>query len=255
MADDCDGLRPSFVVFGNERSPENRLDPEHGEEPGRHTGARHALRLRPIRTKVGGTGPVGGGAREEIGLLRPINEIQIRDVAVGNARLRIFSFDVDDAFRVRKRQRSEENAVDQTEDGGVRANAEPERNNGDGGEAGIFEKHPPGVPQIAPYAFYIITGLSFSDLFLQLLDPAQLHRGLSARLDFGQSFRDFLFHKSVQGISKFVRELLFYISLSKQVPPKSGNAIENAHRGLQVARSAAVIAPETLRQSFVSVWS
>src|SRR4029077_19377106 len=140
-------------------------------------------------------------------------------------------------------------------DRGVRADAERERNNGDGGEAGIFEKHPPGVPQIAPYAFNIITGLSFSDLFLQLLDPAQLDRGLPARLDFGQSFRDFLCDKSVQGISEFVRELLFYISLSKQVSPKSGNAIENAHGGLQVARSAAVIAPETLRQSFVSLWS
>ena len=173
----------------------------------------------------------------------------------GNARRRIFSFDVDDAFGVRKRKRTKENAVDQAEDGGVRADSERERNNGDGGEAGIFEKHSPGVPQIAPYAFYIITGLSFSDLFLQLLDPAQLDRGLSTRLDFGQSFRDFLFHKSVQGISKFVRELLFYISLSKQVPPESGNSIENAHRGFQVARSAAVIAPETLRQSFVSVWS
>src|SRR5439155_2902227 len=118
-------LRPPSVVFGNERSSEHRLDTEHGEEPGRHTGARHALRLRPIRTKVGGTGPVGGGAREEIGLLRPISKVEKRDIALGNARLRIFSFDVDDAFRVRKRKRSEENAVDQTENGGVRANAEP----------------------------------------------------------------------------------------------------------------------------------
>ena len=99
MADDRDALRPPFVVFGNERSPENRLDTEHREEPGRHTGARHALRLRPVRTKVGGTGPVGGGAREEIGLLRPIGKVEKRDVALGNARRRIFAFEVDDAIR------------------------------------------------------------------------------------------------------------------------------------------------------------
>src|SRR5207302_3377662 len=129
------------------------------------------------------TGPVGGGAREEIGLLRPINEIQIRDVAIGNARRRIFAFDVDDAFRVGKRKRPQKNAVHQAKDRGVRADAESERNNGNCGEAGIFEKHPPRVPQIASYAFYIVTGLSLSDLFLQLLDPAQLYPGLSARLD------------------------------------------------------------------------
>src|ERR1700739_4128935 len=101
-------MRPPFVVFGNERSPENRLDTEHGEEPGRHTGARHAFRLRPIRTKVGGTGPVGGGAREEIVLLRPISKVEKRDIAFGNPRrLTIFAFEEDDAFGVRKRKRTE----------------------------------------------------------------------------------------------------------------------------------------------------
>src|SRR5205814_7725365 len=113
-------------VFGNERSPEDRLDPEHGEEPGRDPGARHAFRLRPIRTKVGGTGPVGSGAREEIGLLRPISKVEKRDIALGNARLRIFAFNVDDAFGVRKWERTEENAVHQAKDRGVRADAESE---------------------------------------------------------------------------------------------------------------------------------
>ena len=121
MADDRDGLRPPFVVFGNERSPKSRLDPEHGEEPGRHTRARHAFRLRPIRSKVGLAGPVGGGAREEIGLLRPISKVEKRDVALGNARRRIFAFEVDDAFGVRKRKRTEENSVHQAEDGGIGA--------------------------------------------------------------------------------------------------------------------------------------
>src|SRR5438046_10517465 len=100
---DRDSLRTPYVSICNERTPENRLDPEHREEPGRHTGARHAFRLRPIRTKVGGTGPVGGGAREEIGLLRPISKVEKRDVALGNARRpRIFAFEEDDAFGVRK---------------------------------------------------------------------------------------------------------------------------------------------------------
>src|SRR6185369_4551405 len=95
VADDCDGLRISFVISGNERSPENGLEPEHGEEPGRHTGAWQAFRLRAIRSKVGLAGPVGGGAREEIGLPRPISKVLKRDVALADARRRILAFDID----------------------------------------------------------------------------------------------------------------------------------------------------------------
>src|SRR5436853_6507147 len=125
MADDRDALRPPFVVFGNERSPENRLDTEHGEEPGRHTSARHALRLRPIRTKVGGTGPVGGGAGEEIGLLRPIGKVERRDITFGNARCAgILAFEEYDAFGVRKRKATKENAVNEAEDSGTGAEGE-----------------------------------------------------------------------------------------------------------------------------------
>ena len=148
VADDRDAYRLGFVVFGNERSPENRLDTEHREEPARHAGARHALRFGPIGAKVRVTGPECRGAREEIGLLRPIGEIQERDVAVGNPRRRISAFEVDDAFRGRERQRTEENAVDQAEDGGVGADAEPERDHGDGREAFILEKHSDSVTDV-----------------------------------------------------------------------------------------------------------
>src|SRR4029079_8819147 len=96
MTDNCDRT-PAFVecrwfvVFGNERSAENRLDPEHGKEPGRHACAWDRLRFRSVATEVGGTGPIGRSAREEIGLLRPIGEIKIRNIAVGNAGRRILS--------------------------------------------------------------------------------------------------------------------------------------------------------------------
>ena len=61
---------------------------------------------------------------------------------------RIFSFDVDDAFGVRKRKRTEENAVDQAEDGGIGADAERERDNGDGGKAFVLQKHANAVTNV-----------------------------------------------------------------------------------------------------------
>src|SRR5205085_10082617 len=96
-----------------------------------------------------GPGPVGGGAREEIGLLRPISEVEKRDVAFGNARRRrIFSFNGDDAFGVRERRRTEENAVHQAEDRGVRADAESERENGNRGKTFVLEEHPEAITKI-----------------------------------------------------------------------------------------------------------
>jgi hypothetical protein len=59
-----------------------------------------------------------------------------------------FSFDVDDAFGVRKRKRTEENAVHQAKDRGVRADAERERNDGDGGEAFVLQQHAESVADV-----------------------------------------------------------------------------------------------------------
>src|SRR5690349_23523121 len=98
MADDRDGTtaaikRGRFLIFGNERSAEKRLHTEHREEAARHSRARYALRFGSIRAEVGAPGPVGSGAREEIGLLRPIGEVEIRNVAVGKAGCRILAFE------------------------------------------------------------------------------------------------------------------------------------------------------------------
>ena len=54
----------------------------------------------------------------------------------------------DDAFGVRKRQRPQKNAVHQAKDGGVRADAERERNNGDGGEAFLLQQHAGSVADV-----------------------------------------------------------------------------------------------------------
>jgi len=71
-------------------------------------------------------------------LLGPIGEIEIRNVAVGNARRGIFAFEVNDAIRIRKRQRTQKDAVNQTENGGVRAHAKRERDDGDSGKAFVL---------------------------------------------------------------------------------------------------------------------
>ena len=49
---------------------------------------------------------------------------------------------------VRKRERTQENAVDQAEDGGVGADAEAERDDRDGGEAFVLQQHSQAVADV-----------------------------------------------------------------------------------------------------------
>src|ERR1043166_4443584 len=53
-----------------------------------------------------------------------------------------------DRSRIRKRKRTEENAVHQAEDGGIRADTERERNDGDGGEAFVLQQHAESVADV-----------------------------------------------------------------------------------------------------------
>src|SRR5262249_7182332 len=124
------------------------VTPARGTRSGSAPSAPNWAEPGTIRAKVGDAGPVGGAAGEEIGLLRPIGKVEIRDVAVGDARRRIFAFDVDDALGVRKRKRTEKNAVHQAEDGGVRANAESERDHGYGRKAFVLKQHPESVANV-----------------------------------------------------------------------------------------------------------
>jgi hypothetical protein len=106
VADDRDVHRFGLVFIREKRATEKRLHPENIEERVRHARARDSLRLRPIPAEIGAGGPIGGGRGEEIPLLRPIGEIEIRNVAIGDPVRGISTFEIDDAFRLREWQRT-----------------------------------------------------------------------------------------------------------------------------------------------------
>ncbi len=228
MADDRDGA-PAFVegrwfvVFGNDRSAENGLDTEYGEEPGRDACAGHGLGFRSVATEVGVPGPVGRGAREDIGLLRPIDEIEIGDVAVGNARLRISSFEIDDALAVRKRQRTEKNAIHQAEDGGVRTDPQRERRNRDNRKARRLQQHAQTKTHVSKQNLQIMAGPGRPDLLLQLLNATQFNGSQTSRFRRRCAVADFGFDKKFDSLRQFGRKLPLDRCPSKQVSAKSPN--------------------------------
>jgi hypothetical protein len=72
----------------------------------------------------------------------PIEEICRRNGAV------IFFSNPDDAIRVTERQWLEQGRIHDTEDGRIRTDAEGERDDGNGREAGILRQHPQAVANI-----------------------------------------------------------------------------------------------------------
>src|SRR5688500_17577720 len=97
----------------------------------------------------------------------------------------------DDALGIRIRERTEQHAIDHTEDGGIRADAERESDHGREGEARFLQQRPHSVPQILKEDFESETGPSRAHFFLHLLDAADFHHRGAARFRFIHAFFHF----------------------------------------------------------------
>jgi hypothetical protein len=78
-------------------------------------------------------------------LVAPVHPILVRG---GNNRVRTLFGDDDQAGRVTKWKRTEQDGIDHAEDGGIRADAEGQGENGDEGESGISGENAERIAQI-----------------------------------------------------------------------------------------------------------
>jgi hypothetical protein len=130
----------AFLVFrGKERAAEGGPGAEHGEEVRRSAHAEEDLRF--AETGEIGPGRLGDGhVGERVDLLLP--DAEIWEIGVEDRRgLRELRHDLVhevELSRVGIGERPEQGAVHDREDGRVGADAESERENGDGGESGAL---------------------------------------------------------------------------------------------------------------------
>ena len=86
------------------------------------------------------------GAREDAALRRDVDEVRRR---VGHRQASVAAVEqLDEAARLPVGQRPQQHAVDDGEDRRIRADAERQRQRGDGREAGLTAEHARGVPDV-----------------------------------------------------------------------------------------------------------
>ena len=134
--DDVATVRPIFV--GGERSAGCRLRPEQAEEVARHLRPEKLFRIVSAG-EVHEPEPVRGGIVDSADLLTPDVEPGHRAAGVRAVNRGVDKHD--QPFRIRKRQRFEQHAVDDREDGGVGADPERQRRDGRDGEARRLPEH------------------------------------------------------------------------------------------------------------------
>ena len=133
------------VLLRGEAASAKGRDAERREHVRADVADRHALGLavaRQVRLAIAPGGHFGQRRRPAA---------VVEDFSLGDPRLverGPAAPDHDGAIRVAPRQRSQQDGVDDAEDRGVRADAERERQHGDGGERGIPRKRADAEPEI-----------------------------------------------------------------------------------------------------------
>jgi len=146
VAEDGDRSTPALLLR-REGPAERRLDSQQWEEPGRHPRARDVLRLLDARQLEFPVLVRGQPLERPSGPPESL-EIRSRERHLRHRQLRDPFEHHDEPSRVPIGKRSEEHAVDDAEDGGVRADPERQRQDHDEGETGRLGERPDGVAEV-----------------------------------------------------------------------------------------------------------
>ena len=148
VAEHCYGRLPGLVVIDGESPAEGGADTQHVEVAPRHEIAVNKFWMAVNRHTHGAPIP-REDAREGMAAVAELFESRVGKVIFGAACGRD-SVDEHQVLRVLDGEQSKEEGVHKAEDGGVRPDAERERQHRHGCEAGILGQHPQAVAQILP---------------------------------------------------------------------------------------------------------
>ena len=132
VAQQDDFFAAGSVLVGSEISAAHRLDAQRGQERGGDARGADPLRLVATRQVVGGISEEGRDMRERVAPC-----VQVIKIPAGKLPP-VLPFNKHQPFRISERQRAEQHRVEHVEHGGVRPDAQRQREHGHDGEAGIL---------------------------------------------------------------------------------------------------------------------
>ena len=140
-----------MLLLGKKPAADDGLDAEQGEQVRRHAFGVQFFRLEPP-ARPGGEVELriferGDGLEHGVARL-PFHEVGGRDVAALQPVLAVLLPDGDDARGIAEREVAQEHGVDHAEDGGIGADAEGQRQDRDGGEAGRLAEQAEPVAEV-----------------------------------------------------------------------------------------------------------
>ena len=178
------------VIFGGlKAAAERHTDAEEREEIGGDGGAVQSARLACAGEDEVGVGIERGHLVEGGALRAPVVEVRGGDgeeLAKGG-----MSFpEGEEAAGMGVGKRLEEDAVDDSEDGGIGADAEGEREDGDGGEGRILAQAADGVAHVLHEDFEGGTDADVADILFDLFHTAEIAAGFLERAFSGHAAAD-----------------------------------------------------------------
>src|ERR1035438_2572478 len=201
------------LVVGVELMPARGVQSQHVEKPGSHLEACEALRLAgagklQIGARETGQGFEGTIARAKIAKVERVQ----RKLGVAGA---VEEY-AHDTVGLGIGKRPQQHAVDDAEDGAIRADGERQREHNHHGEAGVLAQRAQRVSQVAPKVFDVIGASHIAAFLLNLRHAAQLAERGAARFGGRHARGEILFHLLFKMEAQFLVEIFFHALPARQ---------------------------------------
>ena len=252
VAEHRDAVAARLVLMGKERPPQEGLHAEGPEEVGRHRDGVQELGAAGRRGQPRHAVEVAGQRLEDVAAFLPVDVVARRDQERGR---RIGLLHGHQPVRLGVRQRPQQHGVHEAEDGPVRADPDPQREDDDEAEARAPQQAPRRVPHVAENRFEHGKPRLVPERLPNLRYPAELRAGQPSGLGGGLARADVLGGEQVEVHLDLLLRLPREAAAREQVPHarhERDYAAPGAH-GSGDSRRRRAMTPAMRSQS--SVWA
>jgi hypothetical protein len=137
--------------------------------------------------------------------------------------------DADEILGLGEWQRAKKNVIDETEDGGVGADAERESQGGDEGERGRLAEDAKGIAQVLEKSFEERERALVADAFLGLLEATKLEEGLTTGFVGRKAAADIVVAVELEVGGEFGVEFPFEAGATEKVAEASDERSKSGH--------------------------